>query len=312
MRGPRPRARIGRGLPSLIQLGVFEAAARYGNFTRAAEELDITQGAVSRQIAQLEEFLGITLFERVRRRVIVTEAGKDYAAKISDVLKQAERATLELTSKDSGRVLTISSYAAFASAWLAGRLPSFVAQHPDIPFQLTALTHERRFAFAEKGVDVAIHYGEGSWPDALLDFLMHEEIIPVCSPAYARSISIATPADLHDAVLLHQIHRTDAWGDLLAKLNMSRIPALQGPRFDQYAMIIEAAEHGLGVAAIPRYLIERQLQTGRLVHLFGATSRSRFAYYLAFPETKRHLREVQAFRRWITAEARSFKAGRPL
>lgn len=291
-------------MPSLEQLGVFEAAARYGSFTRAAEELGITQSAVSRQISQLETFLGVVLFARIRRRVVVTERGKIYASKIGSLLKEARLATLELTSNKAVQVLSISSYATFASAWLAGRLSSFAKQNPDIPFQLTALTHERSFDLVKKGVDVAIHYGEASWPDALLDFLMYEEVVTVCSPEYAKLHSIQRPADLKNAVLLQQIHRQDVWVEMLAELNLSGVDPQRGPSFDQYAMIIEAAEGGLGVACVPRFIVEKQIKSGRLVHLFGAVHRGRFAYYLAYPEAKRHLREIQAFRRWIVAEAR--------
>ena len=160
-----------RTLPSLVALEVFEACARYASFTRAAEELGITQSAVSRQVAQLEDFLGIRLFERVRRRVLITSAGKSYAEKIRVILRQAERATEDITAAETGRVLHISSYATFASKWLAPRLHLFSKRHPDIAYQVTVLTHHRAFASPDSDVDVAIHYGEASWPNALLDLL---------------------------------------------------------------------------------------------------------------------------------------------
>lgn len=292
-----------RALPSLAALEVFEACARYASFTRAAEELGITQSAVSRQVAQLESFLGIPLFERVRRRVLITSAGKDYAEKIRVILRQTEKATDEITSAETGRVLHISSYATFAAKWLAPRLHSFSKKHPDIAYKLTALNHHRAFASPESGVDAAIHYGEASWPDSLLDRLMYERIIPVCSPDYAASHGIRKPADLSRATCLHQI-RADAWPDMLASLNLQQISPLRGPRFDQYAMVIEAALSGLGVAAIPSFLIDHHLADGSLIQPFKASVRSRHAYYLVYPEAKRNWGSIKAFRRWIVAEAR--------
>ena len=292
-----------RALPSLAALEVFEACARYASFTRAAEELGITQSAVSRQVAQLESFLGIALFERVRRRVLITSAGKDYADRIRVILRQTEKATDEITSAETGRVLHISSYATFAAKWLAPRLHSFSKKHPDIAFQITALNHHRAFASPDSGVDAAIHYGEASWPDSLLDRLMYERIILVCSPAYAASHEISKPADLSSATRLHQI-RADAWPDILTSLGLQRISQLRGPRFDQYAMVIEAALSGLGVAAIPSFLIDHHLASGSLIQPFKASVRSRHAYYLVYPEAKRNWKSIKAFRRWIVAEAR--------
>ena len=291
-----------RALPSLAALEVFEACARYASFTRAAEELGITQSAVSRQVAQLESFLGIPLFERVRRRVLITSAGKDYAEKIRVILRQTEKATDDITSAETGRVLHISSYATFAAKWLAPRLHSFSNKHPDIAYKLTALNHHCAFASPDSGVDAAIHYGEASWPDSLLDRLMYERIIPVCSPDYAASHGISKPADLSRATYIHQI-KANSWPDLLASLNL-QIGPLRGPKFDQYAMVIEAALSGLGVAAIPSFLIDSHLANGSLIQPFKASVRSRHAYYLVYPETKWNWKSIKAFRRWIVAEAR--------
>lgn len=292
-----------RALPSLAALEVFEACARYASFTRAAEELGITQSAVSRQVAQLEDFLGIRLFERVRRRVLITNAGKSYAEKIRVILKQTERATDEITTAETGRVLHISSYATFAAKWLAPRLHLFSHSHPDIAFQITVLTHHRAFTSPESGVDVAIHYGEASWPDSLLDLLMYERIIPVCSPDYAKRHGINRPTDIERATCLHQ-SRADAWPDMLSSLGLQTVSPLRGPKFDQYGMVIEAALTGLGVAAIPSFLIDKHLANGELIQPFKASVRSRHAYYLVYPEAKRGWKAVKAFRRWNVSEAR--------
>lgn len=294
---------IKRILPSLGALAAFEAAARHLSFTRAAEELGLTQSAVSRQIAQLEGFVGINLFERVRRRVVLTEAGRAYVAKVRVVLDQAEAATLDvLASEGSGRILHIAALATFAAHWLTPRMPGFVRAHPDIPFQITSYRHGP-FQFDDNS-DVVIHYGEASWPDGLLHRIMDEEIVPICSPGYADAIDLRTARDLGRAVLLQQTTRPDAWTSVLAELQHDDINPLRGPRFDLYAMIIEAALAGLGVGAIPRFLIEPHLAEGRLIMPFACSVRSRYSYYLVYSEAKRQWPEVQAFSRWILREAR--------
>lgn len=179
---------------------------------------------------------------------------------------------------------------------------SFSRQHPEIAFQISAY-HHRPFGFSPSDIDVAIHYGEPSWPGGLLDRLMGEEIVPICSAAYAEAVDIRTADDLAKAILLQQTTRPDAWTDLLSACQCINVNALRGPRFELYAMIIEAAIAGLGIGAIPRFLVEEHLASGRLIIPFNGSVRSRYSYYLAYPETKRYLPEVQAFRRWILREA---------
>jgi LysR family glycine cleavage system transcriptional activator len=291
-----------RILPSLAALAAFEAAARHSSFTRASEELGLTQSAVSRQVALLEEFLGVRLFERIRRRVLLTAAGTAYASKIRLALDGAESATFDLLASKSGGVLHILSLATFGSHWLAPRMVSFSRQHPEIAFQITAY-HHRPSEFGPSDIDVAIHYGEPSWPGGLLDRLMDEELVATCSAAYAAAAGLRTLDDLRNATLLQQTTRPDAWTDLLAAYQCTDVNALRGPRFELYAMIIEAAIAGLGIGAIPRFLVADHLASGRLVIPFDCSVRSRYSYYLAYPEAKRYLPEVQAFRRWILREA---------
>ena len=299
---------ITRILPSLAALAAFEAAARHLSFTRAAEELGLTQSAVSRQVAQLEAHVGIGLFERVRRRVVLTETGRAYAARIRSMLDQAEAATLDvLASRSGGRVLHIVALATFGAHWLTPRMGRFAAAHPDIPFQITSYPHGPLPPSAEG--DVLIHYGEASWPGGLLHRIMDEEIVAACTPAYAAAAGLRAAADLGGAVLLQQTTRPDAWASLLAKLGCAHVNALRGPRFDLYAMVIEAALAGLGVGAIPRFLIAPQLAAGRLVMPVPGAVRSRHAYYLVYAEAKRQWPEVQAFRAWLLHEARLSQRG---
>lgn len=275
--------------------------------------MGLTQSAVSRQIAHLERFLGVHLFERIRRRVVLTDAGTTYATKIRSALDHAEAATLQvLASKSGEHVLHICSLVTFASHWLTPRLASFAKEHPDIALQISSY-HHRSFDLVANDVDVAIHYGEPSWPDGLVDRLMEEEIVPACSPSYAKSIGLRSAKGLGRATLLQQTTRPDAWIDLLASLKCSDINALRGPRFALYSMLIEAAMAGLGIGAIPQFLIEDHLANGQLIRPFKGSVRSRYTYYLVYPEAKRQLREVKAFRTWILREARreNFKARKP-
>lgn len=293
-----------RILPSLTALVAFESAARHASFTRAGEELGLTQSAVSRQVAQLEGFLGIRLFERVRRRVILTEAGRAYATKVRASLNRAEAATVEvLASKGGQNALHVCSLTTFATHWLMPRLKSFVQQYPDISLQISSY-HHRTFEDVAADIDVVIHYGEASWPDGLVEKLMSEELVPMCSPQYAESIGLKSIEDLGRATLLQQTTRPDAWKELLTGLGKDDINSLHGPRFELYSMILEAAMSGLGVGAIPTFIANEPLDSGRLIIPFDTSAKSSNVYYLAYPEAKRHSPAVQAFRKWILRETR--------
>lgn len=295
--------KLRRTLPSLTALLVFEAAARHSSFTRAADELGLTQSAVSRKVAYLEGFLGIALFERVRRRVVLTERGKNYAALIRTTLNRAEAATVDLLStSNQERSLRICSLTTFATHWLLPRLGTFIKQHPDISVQVSSY-HHQTFEDVTEDVDVAIHYGGASWPDGLVDKLFEEELVAVCAPAYAEEIGINCPEDLARATLLQQSTRPDAWMTLLEGHVSDEVNKLRGPRFELYSMIIEGALAGLGVAAVPTFLVNNLLESTRLVQPFDFSVRSNSIYYLAYPEAKRQAPEVREFRRWIRREA---------
>jgi LysR family glycine cleavage system transcriptional activator len=207
-----------RLLPPMAALLAFEAAARRGSFTRAGEELGLTQSAISRQVTHLEALLGLRLFERVRKQVVLTQAGDNYVSVVRAMLDRAEASTLDiLTSRNGERVLHISSLATFASNWLAPRMRSFMEQNPGITFQIDTYRHGP-FYFGSQECDIAIHYGEPSWPNGLLHRLFYEDIVPICSPAYKASITLRSESDLHRAVLLQQTTRPDAWMDLLSSL----------------------------------------------------------------------------------------------
>jgi len=238
-------------LPPVADLLAFEAAARHASISRAAEELHLTQSAVSRQVRQLEAQLGQALFTRVRQRVVLTDAGRLYAADVRGVLQQLGAATQKaMALADGGGLLHLAVLPTLGARWLVPRLPAFAALHPELTVNLSA--RGEPFDFAQEPFDAAIHYGAPHWAGAVCDYLMHEEVVPVCSPALRTRHRIETPADVAGLTLLHQTTRPMLWADWFEQEGVPAPQALRGPRFEQFAMIAQAAISGLGVALLPR------------------------------------------------------------
>jgi len=292
-----------RTLPSLMALQCFEAAVRHLSFTRAAEELNLTQSAVSRQIRALEDFLGRALFERVKQRLVLTTAGEAYAAAIQDVLDRAEAATLQLMAySGEGGVLTVAILPTFGSRWLVPRLGDFTACHPDI--QLNLVTQVRPFDFDKVDADVAIHFGPALWPGAICHRLMGEEIVPVCAPGLLRGKAVLDdPHELLDYTLLQHTTRPQAWNDWLHAVGIAEVEGgLRGPRFEHFFMVIQAAVAGLGIAVLPQFLVQDELDKGLLVKAIDKPVPSLHSYYLVHPATKADLYKVRMFRDWVLAQ----------
>ncbi len=288
-----------RVLPSLPALTVFEASARHGSFTRAAEELNLTQSAVSKQIRSLEDFLGLHLFERVRQRIVLTKAGGLYLARVREALEIMETATMEALAFQGGnQMLNVATLPTFGTRWLAPRLEDFTRRHPDIALNVTARTWP--FDLVQENVDLAIYYGEHPWPGGICDLLIDEEVVPVCAPKLqAPKGPLKSPRDLARLNLLHHRARPRAWKDWLHSVNQDTVNAFHGIRFEQFEMIIQAAIAGLGVALVPRFMVREELLRRSLVIPFDKPMTSAESYYLAYTERKRPLPAVQAFRAWI-------------
>lgn len=285
-------------LPPVADLLAFEAAARHASISRAAEELHLTQSAVSRQVRQLEAQLGQALFTRVRQRVVLTDAGRLYAADVRAVLQQLGAATQKaMALADGGGLLHLAVLPTLGARWLVPRLPAFAALHPELTVNLSA--RGEPFDFAQEPFDAAIHYGAPHWAGAVCDYLMHEEVVPVCSPALRTRHRIETPADLAGLTLLHQTTRPMLWADWFEQEGVPAPQALRGPRFEQFAMIAQAAISGLGVALLPRFLMEEELASGTLVELPGGVLTSSDAYYLVVPLARAEAVGVKAFREWL-------------
>jgi LysR family glycine cleavage system transcriptional activator len=297
-----------RILPSLTSLQCFDAAARHMSFTRAARELNVTQSAVSRQILQLEEYVGRPLFRRLKQRLVLTEAGEAYARSVHDLLDKAEAATLQVMAYGSGGdTLTIALLPTFGSRWLVPRLGDFVTRYPDL--QLNLVTQVKPFDFAGSDIDVAIHFGTDVWPGAVCHRMMGETIVPVAAPSLLAGRSgLVNPEDISRYTLLQHVTRPQAWQEWLHASGVHGVDGRFGPRFEQFQMVIQAAIAGLGLAVLPLFLIREELASGRLIVAIDRPVTSENAYYLVHPETKADLRRVVVFRDWLLEQCTPQKA----
>jgi len=281
-------------------LCAFEAAARHQSFTAASAELSLTQSAVSRQIRALEEQLGSELFVRERQTVRLTRAGEAYAQEVRGALKRIASATLGFRANPRGGTLNLAILPTFGTRWLAPRLPRFIADNPGVTINLT--TRLAPFDFQVETVDAAIHFGLPDWPGAELDLLMNETVVPACSRELKRAHKFSKAADLSKAPLLHLVSRPDAW-ERWFRAKGVQIDDVHGMLVDQFAMAAQAAISGLGVALLPRFLIEPELARGDLVEAVKAPMESSERYYLAWPAGRAGYPPLQAFREWIRAAA---------
>ena len=295
-----------RKIPSTAALVAFESAARHQSFTKAADELALTQSAVCRQIAGLEEFLGIELFRRSRRGVKLTEAGLAYSRKVATQLDAVERDTLAAMGQQGAQGLELAVVPTFATQWLVPRLKEFQRLHPEVTVHLTNRT--RPFLFADTGFDAAIYFGDGDWSGTEAHYLMPEEPLPVCSPELLGERTQFAAAELANLPLLQQSTRPYAWRQWFAAQGLNVPRDMSGPRYELFSMLAQAAMHGMGVALIPPFLIQRELDAGLLVpaHPAALLSSDR-AYRLMIPECKVESAALRAFRDWLLQAAREYR-----
>lgn len=289
-------------IPSTAALQAFEAAARHESFTQAAQELCLTQSAVCRQIATLEGFLGVALFNRVRRGVRLSEAGDRYSRLIATRLDAIERDTLSIMAHQAGGgVLELAVVPTFATRWLIPKLSSLRQHHPGI--QINMSTRTRPFMFDETEFDAAIYFGDPGWPGTEAHFLMHEHPIPVCSPGLNGAESRMHPQDIAHLPLLQQSTRPDAWRQWFISAGVTAEADMAGNRLELFSMLAQAAIEGLGVALIPPFLIQQEIATGRLIALSNHSCPTDKAYHLIVPERKTSLPVLVAFRDWLISQA---------
>lgn len=294
-----------RKIPSTAALVAFEASARHQSFTRAADELALTQGAVCRQIASLETFLGVELFRRSRRGVVLTEAGTAYSRKVAAQLDAVERDTLALMGAQGAMSIELAVVPTFGTQWLLPRLKVFQQLHPEVTVHLTNRT--RPFLFADTGFDAAIYFGDGDWSGTEAHFLMHEHLMPVCSPALLDG-QPASPERITELPLLQQTTRPYAWRQWFNAQGLNVARDMTGPRLELFSMLAQAACHEMGVALIPPFLIQRELAEASLVVALDApVPDNGRAYYLIVPERKVESAALTAFRDWLVSEASTYQ-----
>lgn len=296
-----------RRLPPLNSLRAFESAGRWLSFAKAADELSVTPAAVSQQIRQLEDYLGIPLFRRLTRAVELTEEARTVLPLVTEGLDKLAEAVERLSREEESGLLTVSSAPTFAAKWLLQRLPDFAAKHPDIDVRLDASLDNRDFD--RDNIDIGIRLGLGDYPGLDVTRIFGEQIFLVCSPALQSGPHpLRAPEDLKHHRLLHV-----EWGDFNIPLpdwqmwtkaaGVDGINVDQGPRFTVENMAIEAAVRGDGVALVSSYAVEDDLRTGRLVRPFDLVLEADFAYWLVLPPERMRRAKVRAFCEWLLEEA---------
>ncbi|MCJ7958933.1 MAG: LysR substrate-binding domain-containing protein [Pseudomonas sp.] len=290
-----------RKLPSNAALIAFETAARHGSFARAANELALTEGAISRQIGRLEVFLGVTLFERVGNRVRLLPNGERYAVQVRELLDRLDRDSQYLMGQpENGASLDIAVSPTFALRWLIPRLSGFSQQHPNICVHLSERMEP--FVLAGSGVDAAIHFEHPAWTGMHTHRLLNEVLIPVCHPVLLKQGKQATALD--SLPRLHRRQNPDAWQRYAQETGIVLSNPAMGARYDLHAMLIEAALAGLGVALVPRMYVEAELAQGRLVAPWPQKDNVAKTFCLVLPEPLELSRPpIQAFAHWLLEEA---------
>ena len=289
-----------RFLPSHSILRSFESAARYESFTLAARELSLTQSAISRQVKELEEIVGTSLFRRVGRHVELTRAGRQFASDVAVDLENLRRTVMRAISGGALRsTLRVATLSTFASRWLIPRLPDFCKTYPDI--QLSFATRLNPFALSDDRFDLAIHFGKENWPNARMRKLCQETVLPVASPEFVREYEINQFEDVMRAPLLHLDTRPDAWPHYAQSLGFDGTACLAGKYFDQFTMTISATQAGLGASLVPRYLIEQEIETGALVVLADHEMETENAYFLVTP-IDQFEPTVEIFCDWVASQ----------
>ena len=287
-----------KGIPNLGALQAFEATARLASFSRAAEELSLTHSAVYRQVTGLEERLGVQLLTRVRRRVAVTEAGLEYAARVRHHLEQLEKDTFGLVSRSGmGRSLHVAVLPTLATTWLVPRLADFQRRHTDIAVSLSVRTLP--FQFNDHPFDAAIYHAAQIWPLTSGIKLFDEgELLPVCVPSLLQQ---AQGADVMEGLThLHMSSRPDAWRRWYQAQDREYLPSISaGPRYELFSMTLAAVKAGLGVALVPRFLAQEDLDTGQLVLPSTGVLKVQEAYFFSYPDASERSEALLAFESWL-------------
>lgn len=293
---------MARRIPPLNPLRVFEVVARTENLTIAAHELHVTQSAVSRQIGVLETYLGVELFRRERHGVVLTRAGRSYAETVAPAFESIAQATEKLIKGTSQGALRVRTYTTFAAKWLIPRLGEFRQLHPYIEVRISNAVPD--VDFDRDPVDVAIQFGDGTWPRVQTDLLFFDQIEPVCSPQYLEqhAPNPKYPESLLRQRLLISHYRSSDWEDWLNATDMTELTRnAEQMTFSSSVLTWQAALEGLGMAIGQNALLAHEFSAGQLVRPFDRPVQRDKAYYLVRPKLQRESRKVSVFRDWLLA-----------
>ncbi|WP_111494076.1 MULTISPECIES: transcriptional regulator GcvA [Marinobacter] len=290
-----------RRLPPLNALRMFEASARNRSFAGAAEELFVTASAVSHQIKTLEEYLGVSLFSRSKRKVELTPAGEQYLTSIKHALDEIEMATQRVTASDETNVVRISVAPNFLTRWLMPRMTRFQELYPDIELQINASMG--LLDFNRTSTDMAVYFGNGEWNDIEVHFLRKVMLMPVCSPNLANGrFPLATPGDLRHHTLISVSKRTWEWEDWLQQAGVEFLTPKGSLQMSSGQLATAAAQEGLGVALADSTLTSREIKQGRLVVPFDIKLDTHKAFYLVYRKHRPLTTGMKAFKEWLMNE----------
>ncbi|MDP9900195.1 LysR substrate-binding domain-containing protein [Variovorax ginsengisoli] len=285
--------------PPLNLLRAFSTVARFGGVSRAAEALHLTQGAVSKQVQELERWIGVPLFERSRKRLTLTPAGERYEKAVRAVLARLEAATLELiTSGDGGGALHLSTLPTFGAKWLIPRLPDFQRVHPQITLHFVPFVHG--YDFQRPELDCSILFGDGHWPGARSHYLAGQDVALIAPRTGLAEVPIRSPQDLARCTLLRHVSVPQSWLQWSEAHGVRGLDPLAGPQFDQFQTMIRAVMVGMGVALVPRCLVQDEIGSGLVEEpLPGGGYRGDTGYWFCYPEGRGQLATLGHFRNWL-------------
>lgn len=287
-----------RSLP-LAALRAFEAAARHVSYSRAAEELGLTHGAISFQMRALKAELGVDLFKRSGRRMVLTPEGQRLFGYVRDGFMRLKHGMEDVRASRRGQMLTVSVHPGLASYWVIPRLADFQRRHPEIDVSL--LPNTALVDFSRDDVDMALRYGPGHWPGVVAVKLMDEEIFPVCSPRFNQGLLPRQPRELARLPLLRDARQP--WSDWFKSIGLDLAEPERGPVYNEPGLVLQAALAGHGIALARGALVRAEIEAGHLVRLFPRGARARFSYFIVYPPAVAALPRIVAFRDWLLAEA---------
>ncbi|MFK5926291.1 MAG: LysR substrate-binding domain-containing protein [Desulfuromusa sp.] len=294
-----------RTIPSRSALLAFESASRHQSFSSAATEMALSESAISRQIAVLEGQLGLKLFKRIKKRVILTKAGLLYSQQVRKSIEQMEQDMLNIMSHGGTQeILELAVLPTFCSQWLIPRIGDFYQQYPQVTINMSA--RSEIFLFQETPFDAAIHFGQPNWPGTIADFLFSEDVVAVCNPRLINAKPLRQIDEIFNYSLLHLTSRPDAWRIWLNHGGISGSNAVRGARYEHFSILISAACAGLGIGLIPRYLVARELEREELMIVYELPVESDAAYYLIYPEENGLNQVLKNFKEWLSEKVNVF------